>query len=140
MKEHCAVQSGVVMRIEGGRAVVGVERGEACGACAARNVCGTHGHSLHEVVVALPREAVGVGDRVTLSISQRERLRAVLLAYVVPFVLVLVGLVGLISNGVQEGVAGLVSMGLVALYYAVLYLFRGKWTSKVSIKDVQKES
>lgn len=120
--------------------VVGIERAEACGACAARNVCGTHRGTLHEVEVALPRQDVRVGDRVTLQISEKEGFRALLLAYVVPFVLILVILGLLVSHGVREGVAGVSSIGLVGLYYAVLYLYRGKWTSKASVKDVQKDS
>lgn len=68
------------MRIEGA-CRGGRGRGEVCGACAALLTYAGHMVILFWVVVALPLEAVGVGDRVTLSISQRERLRAVLLVY-----------------------------------------------------------
>lgn len=140
IKAGCAIRNGIVKRIEGDRIVVGIERAEACGTCGARSVCGMHGSEVHEVEVAQPEQSVRVGDRVTLSIPDREGFRALLVAYMLPFVLVMVALGVLISLGAQEWLAGVVSIGLVGVYYAVLYWFRSRWTSKASIKDVQKES
>lgn len=64
---------------------------------------------------------------------------AMLVAYVVPFVIVLLGLLILLALGVNEGIAGLVSIGLMVPYYVVLYLLRGRLETKVSVKSVQKE-
>lgn len=138
--KSCAIRRGVVMRIDKGRMVVGVERGEACGACAARGICGAPGGALHEVEVALPKQAVRVGDRVELSVSDRESFKALLIAYGVPFLIVLVALIGFISAGMREGVAGLLSIALVVPYYVFLYIFRKRLTAKVSITSEQKEN
>lgn len=135
----CATPNGVVLRIEGGRMVVGVERSEACGSCSARRACGAFGSAVHEVVVPMPNCSVCVGDRVTLGVSEREGRMAMLVAYVVPFVIVLLGLLILLALGVNEGIAGLVSIGLMVPYYVVLYLLRGRLETKISVKSVQKE-
>ena len=119
--------------------VVGVERSEACGSCSARRACGAFGSAVHEVVVPMPNCSVCVGDRVTLGVSEREGRMAMLVAYGVPFAIVLLGLLILLALGVNEGIAGLVSIGLMVPYYVVLYLLRGRLETKISVKSVQKE-
>lgn len=134
----CTVQQGVVLRVEGGSLVVGVARHEACGACVARRACGALSGGMHEVRVGYSGHDVQVGDRVLLQITNRESFRALFIAYVVPFVIVLLGLVVFIALGVREGVAGLVSFGLLVLYYLTLYFFRDRLKTEIGVKGVQK--
>ena len=66
------------------------------------------------------------GDRVTVAITRRTGAVAVLLAYVVPFV-VLIGVVAVCYLlGAGDGAAGLAGLGSVVLYYGILWLLRRK--------------
>ena len=49
---------------------------------------------------------------------------AVLLGYFFPFLVVLAGLIIFSVAGMNQGLAGLLSMALLAPYYFLLYLFR----------------
>lgn len=64
------------------------------------------------------------GEQVMVSVTRNMGLRAVFLAYVVPFLVLLASLLILLEAGLSEAAAGLISLGILALYYIVLWLMR----------------
>ncbi len=66
------------------------------------------------------------GDQVNLIMQKSMGGKAVFLAYVLPFLLVLVSLIVLTSVLKSEGMAGLISLVVVIPYYIFLYLQRDK--------------
>ncbi|MCR5840567.1 MAG: SoxR reducing system RseC family protein [Bacteroidales bacterium] len=99
----------------------------ACAACHARGLCSLGDSKLKEV--ELPTRGWDnwkVGDEVDVVLRASMGHKAVWLAYVVPLVLMVAALLGTLAAGGTELLAGLVAIGVVALYYGVIWLLRDK--------------
>ena len=130
---------GTVLAVNTGWVDVAIQPEEACGSCKAKSACGMSEQGEKVVSVATElTDAYSVGDQVTVSVSRRMGFKAVFLAYVIPFVLLLVSLLVLVGQGVGEGASGLISLGILALYYMVLYLFRDRIGREIVFKISKK--
>lgn len=107
----------------------------ACAACHARAACGMGESARKRIEIATPDAAAyAPGERVTVSVERNMGMTAVLWAYVVPFVVLLGVLVAASLAGWSDGAAAVAAVGGVALYYAALYLFRGRLERKIHFK------
>lgn len=120
--------SGVVDRVEGRKVVVRITSRSACGSCAARQACGLAEATEKLVDVYTDRAAeYASGDAVEVGVKKNIGGKAVMLAYGGALVVLIAALVlSIVVLGLSEGVAILVTVGAVALYYAVLWLLRTK--------------
>ena len=122
--KHC----GEVIRIEGHSVFVRMTVNSACSACHAKGVCGAS-EQTDKIVEVETAEASSfvVGDSVEVALMQRDMgSKSVILAYVVPFFVLTLLLVGTIAVGASEGVAVVAALGGVAAYYLLLHLLRDK--------------
>ncbi len=127
--KHC----GEVIRIQGQRVFVRMTVNSACSACHAKGVCGAseQADKIVEVETAEASSFV-VGDSVEVALMQRNMgSKSVVLAYVVPFFVLTLMLVGAIAVGASEGVAVLAALAGVAAWYVVLYLTRDKLKNRI---------
>ena len=123
---------GVVRSVEEGIVCVGIEVNEACGSCASRKACARGSSEQREIVVYTSDASnYSVGDSVQVGAKQSLGVVAVLLCYVVPLVVLVAALAVAVATGFSEGVAALISLGSIALYYAILYLFRGRISKRI---------
>ncbi|MCQ2237589.1 MAG: SoxR reducing system RseC family protein [Bacteroidales bacterium] len=123
-----ATHPGTVTHAQNGSVTVKIESLSACASCHAK--CGFHESQEKELVVDTPDwKSYSEGDTVTVTVSENRGLLAVLLAYVAPSILLLVGLI-LFLQVVSELMAVLFTLALTALYFGVLYCFRNKLQSK----------
>lgn len=116
---------GRVVRMTPQVTTVAIEQHSACSQCHAAGLCGLA--DVVEKAIEVPTDPYakyGVGDEVEVLLKASMGMKAVWLAYFVPLVILLVAILGLISLGVGEVVAGLSGIGAVALYYLLLWLFR----------------
>lgn len=67
-----------------------------------------------------------VGERVTVTLQEKLAMKAVILCFLVPLVVMLVAFLVLNSLTNSELVASLGSLGSIAVYYFIVWLFRGK--------------
>lgn len=124
--------SGVVVRVDVGRVYVEIIAQGACGGCSARQACGL-GESEHKIVEILTPDAATyrVGGTVTVCVTKHVGMTAVLLAYVIPFVV----MVGVIVAGhllaVAEGLTAMLGLGSVILYFGIIGLNRRKIEKKI---------
>lgn len=119
------VHRGVVREVGEQMVVVGIEATGACEGCKVQGLCGLSGESEKEVSV-WDRDAAQYreGDEVIVGIGTAMALKAVLWAYIVPFLLMLAVLLTLSKLGFSELVQGITTLGSVAVYYVVLWFFR----------------
>lgn len=99
----------------------------ACASCHASGLCGA-AESKKKIVEAHvydPRSYV-VGQDVTVCLARRMGMKAVLLSYVIPLLILLILVLSLSSIGLGELTSGLVSIGGIAVYYLILYLCRNR--------------
>jgi len=74
--------------------------------------------------------SIRVGDAVLLTGEVSTGLQAVLLAFVIPFLLILVALIVLRSVTPNEAVSGTIALSLLIPYYIILSFFNKKLKSK----------
>ena len=117
---------GEVVRIEAGKVYVRMMVNSACSECHARGVCGV-GESAEKIVEIDVADAsrYAIGEQVEVALQSRSMgTKSVVLAYVVPFLVLTLLMVGALAVGLSEGVAVLAGIGGVALYYFVLYFMQ----------------
>ncbi|MBQ5899430.1 MAG: SoxR reducing system RseC family protein [Alistipes sp.] len=127
--KHC----GDVIRIEGNSVFVRMTVNSACSACHAKGVCGVS-ESTEKIVEVETASAAdfNIGESVEVALlSDSMGAKSVVLAYVVPFLVLTLMLVGSLMMGAGEGVAVLSALGGVAIYYVVLHLLRDKVKNKI---------
>ena len=127
--KHC----GDVIRIEGNSVFVRMTVNSACSACHAKGVCGVS-ESTEKIVEVETASAAdfNIGESVEVALlSDSMGAKSVILAYVVPFLVLTLMLVGSLMMGAGEGVAVLSALGGVAIYYVVLHLLRDKVKNKI---------
>ena len=99
----------------------------ACAACHAKGLCSLGDSTVKQI--ELPTrgwDSYAVGQEVTVVLRASMGHKAVWLAYVLPLIVMVAALLGTLSAGGTELVAGLAAIGAVALYYLVIWLLRGR--------------
>ena len=116
---------GIVLAVKDGKALVEMVQTSACSACKARSMCMSAG-SQERRIDATMTEPLQPGDKVEVMVTERLAWKAVLLAYILPFV-VMMAAIGLLNLWIEnEAIAGTVALCAIALYYIVLSFFRGR--------------
>lgn len=134
-----ATHKGKVVQLNGVNVSVMIESQSACAACHAKGMCtlSDKEDKIIDIKVSTDRAAkLSVGDEVMVAVSQQRGMQAVLLAYILPAIVVVVSLVAWLKV-VPEPWAIVLALVVLALYYMLLYLFRNKLNSKfvMSIVD-----
>ncbi|MBP5218182.1 MAG: SoxR reducing system RseC family protein [Bacteroidales bacterium] len=118
---------GTVTGCGGGKVSVEIVSESACAACHAAGLCTLSESSRKIIEVPLSEgETYVTGQEVEVCLARKSGLKAVLFSYVIPVMFLLILILSLSNIGLGELAVGLLSVGGIALYYLVLYLFRGK--------------
>ncbi len=124
---------GTVEHINGRHIQVRIVQKSACSACAAKSLCHSSESKEKMIDVYDSDAAVQVGDEVVVYGTVSMGLQAVVLAFVVPFIVLIAALfVAFLLTAGNELVSGVVAMLTVIPYYIVLYFLRHKLTRKFS--------
>lgn len=118
--------SGEVVRIEGDVVYVRMTVNSACSGCHAKSVCGVD-ESAEKIVEVCDVVATdySVGEAVEVALQNNSMgAKAVVVTYVVPFFVLALLLVVASVAGASEGLAALVALGGVVVYYALVYMLR----------------
>jgi sigma-E factor negative regulatory protein RseC len=75
-----------------------------------------------------------IGDKVTLIMKRTSGNRAVFLGYYLPFLIVVITLILMLSLTENEGLSGLVSIGILLPYYLILFMIKDRLTKKMEIR------
>ena len=127
--ENTIRHRGIVERIDGEIAVVRIAQTSACAACHAAKMCMAN-ESREKRIEARITQPVQVGQEVNVVVREELGWLAVLLAYVIPFIVLVAAVAGLGKMGWSEAKAGTGALVSVAVYYVVLRLFRDKLQRK----------
>ncbi len=128
--------SGVVSEV--GEKMVEVEfvTRSACSECKAKGLCGVEDGDKRFVTVYEPMaQYFTVGEKVMIGVSEVMGMKAAVYAYIIPFFILLGGLAvtqSLLKWG--EVASGLSSLGVMCLYYVVLWFFRRRIEKEIVFK------
>ena len=148
---------GIIIALnEDGTALVRIVQTSACAACKAKAMCASAESAEKEMTVQLtnseasnspsPIADIKVGDSVEVMVQQKMGWKAVVLAYLLPFFVMLAvmfigngllamgdGATGLLGDEAKrEAVLGTVALCAMALYYLVLGMFKDKLQKEFS--------
>ena len=136
---------GIIIALNGdGTARVRIVQTSACAACKAKAMCASAESVEKEMdVVLLGNEQWAIGDTVEVMVQQKMGWKAVVLAYLLPFfvMLAVVAVGSGIGNriaGIGEEVIGTVALCAMAVYYIVLGLFKDKLQREFSFTAKRK--
>lgn len=124
MKEELT-EKGIVLKSENGVAEVGLSESDACKECSAKLFC-SPSENKSKTITALDPYGVEVGDRVTISVSGQTVLKATILLYGIPL-LILVGIIAIglelfNSSSLPELYSFLLAVSGMGIYYLIFFL------------------
>jgi sigma-E factor negative regulatory protein RseC len=132
---------GIIIALnEDGTALVRIVQTSACAACKAKAMCASAESAEKEMtVVLLGDEQWAVGNEVEVMVQQKMGWKAVVLAYLLPFfVMLAVMLIGNAIWAVREEILGTVALCAMALYYLILGMFKDKLQKEFSFTAKKK--
>ena len=116
--------TGVVLSTNGKMAHVEIVQTSACSACKAKSMCMSAESQQKEMDVMM-LEPLQTGDKVEVMVRERLAWKAILLAYILPFIVMLTVIVVLdFLTKWSEAVVGTLSLCAIALYYIGLSFFK----------------
>ena len=171
-KREMIKHDGIIIALnEDGTALVRIVQTSACAACKAKAMCASAESAEKEMTVVLlsdngrpmgygvldadkPLLEYKVGDEVEVMVQQKMGWKAVVLAYLLPFFVMLAvmfigngllaigdGAIGLLGDEAKrEAVLGTVALCAMALYYLVLGMFKDKLQKEFSFTARKKNN
>lgn len=123
--------TGIITHISGTSMQVRIVQLSACSSCHAKGACSAS--DMDEKIIDIESNdfELKVGDQVNLVGESSMGLLAVLLAFIIPFLLILISLFIMQSYTSNEALMGAISLGALVPYYAVLSLFNNKLKNKL---------
>lgn len=118
---------GIVVKKEDGKLFVNILARSACSTCDAKSICSVS--EVEEKTIEVkhdPRKDYKIGEEVNVLMQKTLAPKAVFLGYILPFLLVLLSLILMVTLTGKEGLAALVSLALLLPYYLIIYFLRGK--------------
>ena len=118
---------GIVEKIEGSHVVVRIVQTSACSACSAKGLCNASESKEKQIDVYEVNPSYRIGEEVMLCGSTSMGMRAVLLAFGIPVLLLLAAL--FVTMRVTDGdalLSSIVALLAVIPYYLVIYLMKDK--------------
>ena len=156
-KRKMIKHDGIIIALnEDGTALVRIVQTSACSACKAKAMCASAESAEKEMRVTLlmdngrpagygvldadkPLLEYKVGDEVEVMVQQKMGWKAVVLAYLLPFFIMLaVMLIGNAIWAVREEILGTAALCAMALYYLVLGIFKDKLQKEFSFTARRK--
>ncbi len=131
--------TGIISRIDKNLIQVLIIQESACSGCHANGACSAADMDEKLIDVESKDASYKVGDKVILSGQSSMGLLAVLLAFVLPFLLILLSLFVLRNYASSEAISGTISLSTLIPYYIILSFFRKKMKNKFQF-SISKDS
>jgi sigma-E factor negative regulatory protein RseC len=141
---------GIVIAVNGdGTVLVRIVQTSACAACKAKAMCAS-AESKEKEILALfvgeeakrregERQDIKLGDEVVVMVQQKMGWKAILLAYMLPFIVMMtVVAIGNGLLGIREEVIGTAALCAMGVYYIVLGFFKDKIQKEFSFTARKK--
>jgi len=117
---------GTILEIKDGKITVGIVNMSACAGCHAKGACTMSDMKEKSIDVIDYTNRFTTGEKVKLTYQESLGWFALFLAYVLPFILVLLTL--FISTAItnNELISGLLALAILLPYYIILSFFKGR--------------
>lgn len=133
--------NGVVVSVDGDRANVRIVRTSACSSCHVSQVCNkTESKEMDVMVRGTHVSGFKEGDNVVVAIQVSMARMAVICGFGIPLAIMLISFFITKTFCKDDLIISVVSFGIVAVYYVIMYLLRDMLDKKFffEIKDIKK--
>ena len=129
---------GIIVSIDNDIAHVRIEQTSACASCHVKSMCGASEKAEKIIDAHIVDNTLKIGDQVTIIGQKSLGFQAILLAYVLPFVIIVVAL--FIANifTTNEVIMGTCALASLIPYFAILRLMRNKIQAKFQFYAIRK--
>lgn len=117
---------GEIIAIKDGIAKVRIVQTSACSECHAKGVCTASEQAEKVIEAEMRHDDFSIGDQVYVVVQKNLGFKAVLLAYIVPFALIIVTMMVLGHFWDKDLLTGTLSLAVLIPYMIVMRLFRKK--------------
>ena len=123
MREDCVEQKGIVIKKQEDKLVVKIEQKSTCSSCHARGACTSLDKKDKEIEIKSKGTAnYNIGDEVIITISTKLGMKAVLIAFVLPLILIVIALfLSIKIFSLSQSISALISLLVLSAYYFLLY-------------------
>lgn len=130
----------VVTAIKGTKVTLKITSCSMCSECGAKNFCSMSENQEKEVVVdTQDATEFRIGEKVSVSLSSGQGVRAVVYGYVLPLVLLLAVVIGTSVAGYDDFISGISGIIVLIPYYFGLFLLKDKLKSDFQFKITKKD-
>lgn len=125
-----------VVSIDNNSVTVEMEVEGACASCKVQAACGMTDGVGRKIAVVSTRDGgeYSVGEKVMVSVGRSAGIKAVLIAYIFPFLVLIISLLTMIGAGLNEIMAGLFSLGLMCMYFVAVLLLKKRIEKEIILK------
>ncbi|NQU34894.1 MAG: SoxR reducing system RseC family protein [Bacteroidetes bacterium] len=125
MKKNIVAHPGIIKRIEDNKVEIAIMVTSGCASCEIKGACSVSDVEEKSVMVTVDdANRYSINQPITIEMQQSLGTWAVLLGYVFPFLVLFTGLIIFINIGIDQGIAGLLSLLLLLPYYLSLYFLK----------------
>jgi positive regulator of sigma E activity len=122
----CIEQRGVIEKISDGKASVIFSGIEACGNCSSGKFCELFGNASRSINVPASESHFSKGEEVLIVMKRSLGMKAAILAYLLPFILLILSLITGTLLKWGDLVTAIITMTFVLFYFIGLYFFRSR--------------
>lgn len=127
MTEEHVSHPGVISEVANEEIKVKILSSGACGGCNMKSACNIAEMEEKELIIPVKEsKEYSVGQPVNIRMSVRQGNKAVVFAYLVPVIILIVMILTFSSTDMKDIYSALISISVVGIYYFILYLFRDK--------------
>lgn len=124
---------GIVESISGSQLTVRIIQSSACSGCHAKGYCSSADRKEKVIdIVDNSATAYAVGERVWVMGEMSMGMKAVALAFIIPFFILIISLFMCVAITGNELLAGIISLSLLVPYYFIIWLNKARLKQKFS--------
>lgn len=130
---------GVVSGIPEGSVQVRIVQSSACSGCKASSICHVSSEQKERIIEVQGDRTPGlqVGDRVVIAGSESQGMRAVILAFGIPVLLLVAVVIACLALHLPDSVAALLCLAAMVIYFGGLALFRTRLKGQFSFEIIE---
>ncbi len=125
-KNSVVEHKGIVTEVSENSVFVELTVMSACSACHAKSMCGIDSAQKTIEIIRTDTTSFSTGEFVNVVMREALGKKALFLGYIFPFFVLVLSVVAFSIAGFNEGLTGLLSIGMLVPYFSFLYLFRDR--------------
>lgn len=130
--------SGYIVQEDKQQYYVSILAESACAACHAKGMCSSADKTDKIIEVRKNSfETFKIGDYVTIEMNQSSGTKAVIIAYIVPFFILIITFIIANIYIQNQGIVGILSLISMLPYFIILWFFRGKHKDKFEFRIIK---